>query len=101
MYNQISHLLVIYDVSEDERRIKLADSLKLLGFTRVQKSAFLSEYKPALVSEVKRKSLRIIDITTDNVQIYPLTPASYSLRTTIGKLQMGQSIKDGDGFYVI
>ncbi|MEM0083271.1 MAG: hypothetical protein QXI59_08265 [Candidatus Bathyarchaeia archaeon] len=51
--------------------------------------------------EVKRRASCIINHDTDNVQIYPLTLASYSLRISIEKLQIGERIKEGEGFYVI
>jgi len=82
---QPTFVLVIYDVSDDSRRFELAAALKRLGLTRVQKSAFIGPSTPALVSEVKNVSRKIIDHNTDNVQIYPLTPASYKLRIVIGR----------------
>jgi len=33
-------LLVIYDISSNEQRLKLAEDLKRLGLTRIQRSAF-------------------------------------------------------------
>lgn len=101
MERHTSHVLVIYDVSQDSRRLKLADALRLLGMTRVQKSAFISEFRPALISEVKRAALRIIDTGTDNVQIYPLTPASYSMRIVIGTVPVRCEESVLSGIYLV
>jgi len=51
----------------------------------VQRSAFIGPSSSALVSDVKNVSRRIIDLETDNVQIYPLTQASYNMRVVIGR----------------
>ncbi|MEM2237653.1 MAG: CRISPR-associated endonuclease Cas2 [Candidatus Caldarchaeum sp.] len=76
---------MIYDVSDDSRRFELAAALRRLGLTRVQRSAFIGPSNTALVSDVKNVCRRIIDVQTDNVQIYPLTPASYRMRIVVGK----------------
>jgi CRISPR-associated protein Cas2 len=78
-------ILVIYDISDDSRRNEMAVALKRLGLTRVQRSAFIGPSSSALVSDVKNVSRRIIDLETDNVQIYPLTQASYNMRIVIGR----------------
>jgi CRISPR-associated protein Cas2 len=65
--------------------MKMAVALKRLGLTRVQRSAFVGPSSSALVSDVKNVSRRIIDLETDNVQIYPLTQASYNMRIVIGR----------------
>ncbi len=51
----------------------------------MQRSAFIGPSSSALVSDVKNVSRRIIDLETDNVQIYPLTQASYNMRIVIGR----------------
>lgn len=92
MSTKPTHILVIYDVSDDGRRFELAAALKRLGLTRVQRSAFVGPCTVALISDVKNVSRRIIDFSTDNVQIYPLTPASYRLRIVVGR-----EFRDEDG----
>jgi len=82
-----AYILVIYDISDDETRNEMASALKRLGLVRVQKSAFIGPSASYLVSEVKNAARRIINPETDNVQIYPLTQASYNLRVAIGKEQ--------------
>jgi len=76
---------VIYDISDDARRNEMAIALRRLGLARVQRSAFIGPSNFALVSDVKNACRRIIDLETDNVQIYPLTQASYNMRVVIGK----------------
>ncbi len=88
-------MLVIYDISDDDRRSTMAKALKRLGLTRVQKSAFIGQAKRQLIGDVKRVARRIIDEHTDNVQIYPLTPASYNMRIVIGKECEEEEIEAG------
>ncbi|MEM3031749.1 MAG: CRISPR-associated endonuclease Cas2 [Nitrososphaerota archaeon] len=78
-------ILVIYDISDDSTRLDMAAALKRLALTRIQKSAFIGPSRPLLVGEVKNAARRIIDQATDNVQIYPLTQASYNMRIILGK----------------
>ncbi|MEM1942699.1 MAG: CRISPR-associated endonuclease Cas2 [Candidatus Caldarchaeum sp.] len=99
MSTQPAFILVIYDVSDDSRRCELAAALKRLGLTRVQRSAFIGPCSSALISDVKNVSRKIIDYETDNVQIYPLTPASYRLRVVVGRELRGEDDVAG-GFLV-
>lgn len=75
---------MIYDISDNKRRFEMAAALKRLGLTRIQRSAFIGPYSSSIVSDIKNVARKIIDPQTDNVQIYPLTPASYRLRVVIG-----------------
>ncbi|MDW7978139.1 MAG: CRISPR-associated endonuclease Cas2 [Candidatus Caldarchaeum sp.] len=95
-----THILVIYDVSDDGRRFELAAALKRLGLTRVQRSAFVGPCSSSLVSDVKNVSRRIIDPATDNVQVYPLTPASYRMRVVIGREFFDEEGDVAGGFIV-
>lgn len=76
--------LVIYDIPDDKLRLKVAKYLKSKGLKRVQKSAFAgplsSSGRVELIAGLKKLSRgeRV------NIQIYPLTPASYRQRVVIG-----------------
>ena len=65
--------IVAYDISDDERRLKMMRSLLALGYSRVQRSVYM--YKRGFEA-VKRATIeraaRIIDPTTDSVIIIPL-----------------------------
>jgi len=61
-----------------------------LGMSRVHRSFFISDYRPSLLSEVKRAVNRIIDLGTDNVQLYFLTPTSYRMRIVLAQALLGE-----------
>jgi len=76
--------LVIYDIPEDELRLKVAKFLKALGLTRVQKSAFLGSLTSWGRTELVAGLKRLVKNKKVNVQIYPLTQASFNMRICIG-----------------
>jgi len=77
--------LVIYDITDDELRNKVASFLKSKGLKRIQKSAFLGELSNSEKVNVEA-GLRILVKGRDkvNIQIFPLTSASYNQRHVIG-----------------
>ncbi len=77
--------LVIYDITCDELRNKVASFLKGKGLKRIQKSAFIGELTNSERVNVEA-GLRLLVKGHDrvNIQIFPLTPASYSQRSVIG-----------------
>ncbi len=79
-------LLVIYDISDDKLRQRVADFLKSKGFTRVQKSAFVGRSLPAIKVEVEAGLRRLIKGQQGvNIQIYPIPPSSFNRRVVIGE----------------
>jgi CRISPR-associated protein Cas2 len=90
---------VIYDISDNKRRFEMAAALKRLGLTRIQRSAFIGPYSSSIVSDIKNVARKIIDPQTDNVQIYPLTPASYRLCVVIGH-EFSETQEMGWGYVV-
>lgn len=67
------YLIVVYDISNDRIRLKVANKLKYLGLTRVQRSAFVGRGGLALAKDVVRASGRLIDRETDSVIVF-ITP---------------------------
>jgi len=76
--------LVIYDITEDDVRLKVSRFLRGKGLTRVQKSAFIGSLSVAQRKDVENGLAKLIYGKKANVQIYPLTPASYSQRVVLG-----------------
>ncbi len=54
----MTHYLVVYDISDDAVRLRVANKLKDYGMTRIQYSAFVGELAPrryrSLVGELRR-----------------------------------------------
>ncbi|QXJ28853.1 CRISPR-associated protein Cas2 [Saccharolobus shibatae B12] len=78
-------LLVVYDVSDDSKRSKLANNLKKLGLERIQKSAFEGDIDSQRVKDLVRVIRLIVDINTDIVHIIPLGIRDWERRIVIGK----------------
>ncbi|MET1159367.1 MAG: CRISPR-associated endonuclease Cas2 [Thermoprotei archaeon] len=79
------YVLVVYDVSDNGARAKLADYLKSRGFTRIQRSVFIGNPLPARYKDVLRTIPRFIDRDSDVVHLFPLTEYSLRYYTVYGK----------------
>jgi CRISPR-associated protein Cas2 len=91
-------ILVVYDIREDDLRLKVARYLKKLGFSRIQKSVFVSSYTPALLAETEAGLRRIFkDKTMYNLQIYVFSKASFDKRVVMSE---GYIISEEDEFLV-
>jgi len=76
--------LVIYDITEDDVRLRVAKFLRSKGLTRIQKSAFIGNLTVSQRKDVENGLAKLIFGKKANVQIFPLTPASYSQRVVLG-----------------
>ncbi len=76
--------LIIYDITEDEVRLRVADFLKVKGLKRIQKSAFIGDLTSSQKADIEAFLRRLVKNARANIQIYPLTPASYNMRIVIG-----------------
>ncbi len=77
--------LVIYDITDDELRQAVAKYLRRKGLKRIQKSAFAGPLTSAQRSEIVAGLSRIIrGKDRVNIQIYPLSPASFNQRIILG-----------------
>lgn len=88
--------LVIYDVTDDELRGRVASFLKSKGLKRIQKSAFIGELPHSQIRNLEARLCLMVKDAKANIQIYPLTPASFSKRIVIG-----QQINYDDEGYLI
>ncbi|WP_369611696.1 CRISPR-associated endonuclease Cas2 [Sulfurisphaera javensis] len=78
-------VLVVYDVSDDGKRNKLANELKKYGLERIQKSAFEGNLDPQRIKNLIRVIKEIIDPSTDIVHIVPLGLRDWENRIVIGR----------------
>ncbi|BBD73359.1 CRISPR-associated protein Cas2 [Sulfodiicoccus acidiphilus] len=80
--------LVIYDISDDPLRTKVAAFLKSKGLTRIQYSAFVGKLTSSQLRDVVagvKLLTRGRDSERLNVQVFPITESQYEQRTVIGK----------------
>ena len=68
-------LLIAYDVSDDQRRNRLAKYLESHG-DRVQYSVFLVDSRPARVVRIKTGVQGLLDLESDSVLFCDLGPLS-------------------------
>ncbi|WP_449462193.1 CRISPR-associated endonuclease Cas2 [Tardisphaera miroshnichenkoae] len=84
------HTLVIYDVTEDELRGKVAQICKAKGLVRVQKSAFLGEIGSGTRKELVAALRKLLKGTEDNAQVYVICDPDFSMRVELGKEYRGE-----------
>jgi CRISPR-associated protein Cas2 len=79
------YTLVIYDITDDALRLRIAEACKEFGLVRIQKSAFLGK-----IDSQRRKSLRIrlkeiLGSNPGNIQIFLICEADMRFREVIGE----------------
>jgi CRISPR-associated protein Cas2 len=75
--------LLIYDISHDGARTKVADACLDYGLERVQYSAFLGELSHVHQRELLLQIKRRIGKHAANIQLFPLDEKSWLARRTI------------------
>jgi len=75
---------VIYDISNDRIRTKIAKLCKNAGLYRVQKSVFLGEIEKNRLDELHLECETLIDETTDSVYIFPMCGEDFRKVKTAG-----------------
>ena len=71
-YSKKLFVLVIYDITNDKRRVKFAKTMSGYGF-RVQRSAFEAIISERLFVKLKREIPHMINGEEDSVRIYRMT----------------------------
>jgi len=79
--------LVIYDITDDRIRNKIAKVCKRFGLVRIQKSAFLGYLCSARRKELSSKLRRTLRKEKGNIQIFVICKADIALREIIGDFQ--------------
>lgn len=75
--------LVIYDITEDKIRNKVAEVCKDYGLTRIQWSAFLGELSNNHREELYLKLIKTLKDNEDNIQIFPICSKDILLKKEI------------------
>jgi len=75
--------LLIYDISHDGTRTKVADACLDYGLQRIQYSAFIGEISKIHQRELLLKIKRRIGKQNANVQVFPLDENCWSNRRVI------------------
>ena len=77
------HCLVVYDISDDSKRAKVADVCLDYGLDRIQYSAFLGKLLSSQQEELMLKLGRVLGRKTGNIQLFPLCARDWQGRQII------------------
>jgi len=76
---------VVYDISENSVRSRVAKTCKGYGLHRVQKSAFLGDMNRNQIDELVLRCKEITDEETDSVYIFPMCDEDFRKVRMIGQ----------------
>jgi len=79
--------LVIYDITDDGIRNKVAKTCKIFGLCRIQKSAFLGDLTSARRKDLILRLRRILGDSRGRIHVFVLCKADYALREEIGDVE--------------
>ena len=77
--------IVVYDISDNKARVKLAELLQKKGLTRIQRSAFVGELSKSELKDLLRAARQLINEVSDVLHIIPICRYDWSKRIIIGK----------------
>jgi CRISPR-associated protein Cas2 len=75
---------VVYDISKDKTRTKIARRCLDFGLYRVQKSVFLGDVPPNQVEEIVLFSEELLDLKTDAVYVFPMCRPDFDRVRIVG-----------------
>jgi CRISPR-associated protein Cas2 len=77
--------LIIYDITDDNLRLRVSEVLKDYGLAHIQYSAFIGELRRDRLNSLITDLARLIGNAVENVQIYPICDLCFRGRRVIGK----------------
>lgn len=90
--------VIIYDISDDNLRTRVAKALMDYGCMRIQKSSFYGVLNRNNREKLKLRLERMMKDKEGNIQFYPLCAKCFARRETIGEIY---EVKDGDEVEVL
>jgi CRISPR-associated protein Cas2 len=76
---------VVYDISKDRTRTKIAKRCLDFGLYRVQKSVFLGDIESNRVEEIILASRELMNAETDSVYVFPLCREDFDKVRIVGQ----------------
>lgn len=83
MNSRIPNLILIYDIPDDAKRTKIADTCLDYGLDRIQYSAFCGWLPNSLQNELLQKIRRILGKKPGNIQLIPICRDDWQKRKVI------------------
>ncbi|MEZ0248835.1 MAG: CRISPR-associated endonuclease Cas2 [Thermoproteus sp.] len=78
------YIIVVYDISENDVRTKVAEVLRAYGLERVQRSVFVGRLPPALVKDLAERIGRTIRGANADVAIFKVDRRAIDTAVWIG-----------------
>ena len=82
--------LLIYDISSDKIRNKIADACLDYGLKRIQYSAFFGDLSRNRLDELMQRVARLLGKEEGKVQVFPICEKDLQLRRDLITLRMKQ-----------
>ncbi|TDX59014.1 CRISPR-associated endonuclease Cas2 [Orenia marismortui] len=79
-------VLLIYDISEDKIRNRIAETCKDFGLHRIQWSAFTGKLNHNLREELMLKISRVLGDSGGNIRLYPICSKDIKLFREINRV---------------
>lgn len=79
------HLLVIYDISNDRIRDKVANACQDYGLDRIQYSAFVGQLSRTHQEELMLRIKELLGQEQGCVQLIPISAANWNERLEVGR----------------
>jgi CRISPR-associated protein Cas2 len=76
---------IVYDISDDRTRNRIARRCLDFGLYRVQKSVFLGDIESNRVEEILLFSRELLDLQTDSVYIFPMCREDFEKVRIVGQ----------------
>lgn len=96
MANKEPNTLVVYDIPDDRKRTKIADTCLDYGLDRIQYSAFLGWLLPSQQDELFLKLKKLLGKKEGNIQMFFLSPEDWRKRRIIVQQKKGEKMNVRD-----
>jgi CRISPR-associated protein Cas2 len=93
--DQTRRFLIAYDITDDRRRIRIAEHLSAHG-DRIQFSVFIVDARPAKLLRLKTELLKLSDVTVDSILSCDLGPLNRTAADSLDFLGQRRALT-GDG----
>lgn len=88
--------LVVYDISDDNLRNRLAELLKDLGFVRIQRSAFIGEISEQERRDLEARILRLNRVDDDVIDIFPICERDLKVHSSVRKGEVTRGVPEAN-----
>ena len=78
------HCLLVYDISDNNTRVKIADACLDYGLDRIQLSAFYGNISRNHQEELFIKTKRLLGKKSGNIQLFPICDKDWHKRLIYG-----------------